>query len=153
MRKWWIGSLLIPLALMAGNPDVKTICETMPSLEGWQARQCDGIEMGGVLMVSEIYTRGDEAVNFSIVTGARAAAMWRPFEQVAIDDEKALIKSEKIDGFDVGISYDKRRKSGSIAVRLTPNAILVLAFDEMPIDDAIALAKKADWRTMASRLR
>ncbi|RLA99803.1 MAG: hypothetical protein DRG37_03970, partial [Deltaproteobacteria bacterium] len=64
------------------------------------------------------------------------------------------VKITKIKGFSVGIIYNKKDKSGNIAVLLkksgnnTPAALFNIGFNNMDWEKALDIAKKFNWTAM-----
>jgi len=67
-----------------------------------------------------------------------------------MENDEMLMKIQKIDGFDVGINYDKKAHSGVVVVQLTQNALLAFNFENMDWQAALEEAKKFDWKKLRS---
>jgi hypothetical protein len=147
------------LALSAApSPDYKALCAHLPDLGGWQAEKCDGISMAGpmgeVVMASRTYRKGDETMQVTVVSGMQATMAWSQFATgMTMENDEMLMKVETIDGFEVGISYDKPNRSGGVTVKLAPNAILAVVFEGMDWKEALEAAKKMDWEALAAPFR
>ncbi|WP_457596904.1 hypothetical protein [Hydrogenimonas sp.] len=139
-------------SLLAGLPDYKTLCHDLPDLSGWQADECEGMKMtnpmfGEVVSASRSYTKGDATLQVMVVSGMQAMMMWGPYQSgTTIETDEGFMKLETIDGFPVGISYDKASHSGGIVVQIAPNAVLGIDFQNMGWQEALELAKKMDWQ-------
>ena len=149
------------LALIASAawalPDYKAICADMPDLSGWKADECTGMKMTNPMMGGEVvtatreYTKGDASLTASVVTGMQAMMMWGPYSSgMTMENDEMLMKIQKIDGFDVGINYDKKAHSGVVVVQLTQNALLAFNFENMDWQAALEEAKKFDWKKLRS---
>ncbi len=156
-RKFSVLMLTLVLGAFAGNlPEYRSLCMQFPDLGGWKVSECDGMKMtnpmfGEVLTASKTYTSGDKSVDVSVLSGMQAMMMWAPYQSgTTIENENELMKVETIDGFPVGIAYDKKARSGGVAVQLAPNAVLVLNYEKMDWKEALKLAKKFDWKKLRS---
>jgi hypothetical protein len=58
--------------------------------------------------------------------------------------------SGEIDGFRVVKSYNDNDKSGALIVALGKQAALTFSYRNLPEDDAVALARKLDWKALAA---
>ncbi|BDY12843.1 hypothetical protein [Hydrogenimonas cancrithermarum] len=147
------------LALGANLPNYKTLCEELGEIPGWSLTKCEGMKMvnpmmGEVVTAAKTYTKGDSSLEVTVVSGMQAMMMWGPYAAgTTIENDEALVKLETIDGFQVGISYDKKERSGGIVVRLADNAVLGGNFQNMDWKEALDLMKKIDWKRLASLFR
>jgi len=158
MKKRWLTLLTaLSLSAFAGNlPDYKTLCADFPDIGGWKVTKCDGMKMtnpmfGEVVTAAKTYTKGDSEADVSVLSGMQAMMMWAPFAMgTQIENDENLIKLEKIDGFDVGISHNKKEHSGTIVVLLAPNAVMGIEYDGMDWKEAMKEAKKLNWKKLRS---
>lgn len=156
-RKFMVLAMTLALGAFAGNlPEYKTLCTQLPSIEGWHVSRCDGMKMtnpmfGEVVTASKTYASGDKSVETAVVSGMQAMMMWAPYQSgTQVENDESLMKVETIDGFPVGIAYDKKEHSGGVVVQLAPNAVLVLNYQNMTWEEALDLAKKFDWKKLQS---
>ena len=146
----------VALALSAAPaPDYKMLCNQITEIPGWQAEKCDGLSMTGpmgeVVMASRTYRKGNETMQVTVVSGMQATMAWSQFATgMTMENDEMLMKVETIDGFEVGISYDKPNRSGGITVKLAPNAVLAVVFEGMDWKEALEAAKKMDWEALAA---
>ncbi len=114
-----VATLLLTTTLAWALPGYKKICSKLPDLSGWKAEQCSGM------------------------------MMWAPYSSgMQMENDEELIKIEKIDGFGVGIGYDKKAHSGTIVVQLSQNAVLGITFEGMQWQEALKEAKKLRWKKL-----
>ena len=149
--------LLAGTLALAGTPDFKTLCGELGAISGWTGSQCDGMKMNNPMMggemvtASKTYTKGEGVMQVSVVSGMQAMMMWGPYASgTEMENDEALMKIETIDGFPVGISYDKKRNAGGIVVQLAPNAVLVGVFEHMDWKEALEGLKGLDWKKLKS---
>ncbi len=149
------GTALAATLSFAGNlPDYKELCGAMADLGGWSASQCEGMKvvnpmMGEVVTAQRSYEKDGKRLDVSVLSGMQATMMWAPYSAgTMMESDEALVKVEKIDGFMVGISYDKKEKGGGIVVQIAPNAVLVVSFEKMDWKKALEKAKKFDWKRL-----
>jgi hypothetical protein len=155
----FLTALALSATLLAAQalPDYHEICKRLPTISGWQADECSGMKASGPMMGGEMvsaerhYGNGDESLDVTVVSGMQAMMMWAPYSsgfQMESDDQ--MMKVEKIDGFSVGIGYDKKEKSGGIVVQIAPNAVLAGNFENMDWKEALEVMKKIDWKSLAA---
>ena len=150
-----LTTLLLSATLAWALPGYKQLCAELPDLSGWKAEQCSGMTMsnpmlgGEMVTASRTYTKGDASLEVTVVTGMQAMMMWAPYSSgMQMENDEELIKIEKIDGFGVGIGYDKKAHSGTIVVQLSQNAVLGVTFEGMQWQEALKEAKKLHWRKL-----
>jgi len=131
-------------------------------LAGWEAEAAEGIDLAmagirGVTVVRE-YTSGEKKVSASLFTGAQVGITWASEyeEGFKLESVEGAMEVRKIGGFLVYHVYDRDDASGGLVVLLLEavadkpesGAVFVLSFDGMPLDDALKLAQKFDWKRM-----
>jgi len=145
-------------------PSYKTLCKELKDLPGWQAEQCEGMNMSGSPMgemasAHRSYSKGNQRIEATIVCGMQAMGYWAPFAyKMQVETDKDFVKVTEVNGYGVGINYDKQTKTGSIIVRLTrgkkeTKAVFLLNFENMSWQEALEIAKKFDWGAMEKLLR
>ncbi|WP_457592414.1 hypothetical protein [Hydrogenimonas sp.] len=149
------GLMLAAAVSLAGSlPDYKSLCGAMADLSGWKASECEGMKavnpmMGEIVTAERSYERDGKRLDVSVLSGMQAAMMWAPYSAgTMMESDKALVRIEKIEGFTVGISYDKEEKSGGIVVQIAPNAVLVANFEKMGWKEALKMVEKLDWKRL-----
>jgi hypothetical protein len=122
-------------------------------LTGWTGDKPDGMamEMNGAAMVAATrhYERGEARLEAQIVTGPAAqGALAASGSVMKFETGDGRMSSGPLDGFQVTRNYTFSGKSGGIIVALRDNALFSLTFNEVEDDEALALAKKFDWKAM-----
>ncbi|WP_353661709.1 hypothetical protein [Hydrogenimonas sp. SS33] len=156
MKKRWLTLLTaLSLSAFAGSlPDYKTLCADFPDVSGWKITKCDGMKMtnpmfGEVVTATKSYTKGGSRADISILSGMQAMMMWAPYQSgTTMESDDELMKVETIDGFPVGIGYNKKDRSGGVVVQIAPNAVLAVTFTDMSWKEALELAKRFDWKKL-----
>ncbi len=158
---------LVLLALVAGLAFAGSFRDLYPylvDLPGWNASKPEGSStkipfMGtAVVEAHREYYKGNATVKVTVGKGKGVMMAWAPFAMnMEYEDEHGWRKVETIGGFQVGIQYDKESKSGSVVVNLTMGqqtvGVLDLEYEGISPDEALALAKKFDWKKIASVLK
>ncbi len=164
IAKYLIASLFVLTIILPAHayklPAYSKLCKQLKDLKGWEAEKCTGMNMtaspmGEVVSASRSYTKGEYSINAAIVSGMQASSYWAPFAyNMQMDSDDQFVKITKIKGFSVGIIYNKKDKSGNIAVLLkkssnnTPAALFNLGFDNMDWKKALDIAKTFDWKAI-----
>ena len=151
----WTLCLTTLLALAGNLPSYQELCDVLEAPAGWTAAgECEGMKMNNPMMgemvtASRTFTEGEKKLELSVISGMQAMGMWAPFMTgMEMETNDELIKIEKIEDFEVGISYDKREKSGGIVVRLGSNAIIAGNFENMNWEEALDAMRKIDWKKL-----
>jgi hypothetical protein len=108
-------------------------------LPGWTALSPIGTKDDGEISAARSYSRHDAHFDAGIISGKAA------FTSV-IDTPEKYIDSTTIDGFQVTTIFAP--SFGAITVTFGPNAWFSIRFDNVPKDEAMAIARKFDWKGM-----
>lgn len=122
-------------------------------LDGWQGNKPDGVsmELAGNSMTSakRDYTRKTAQVHVTVITGPAAAAALAPTKAgMNIETSEGHMITTTLNDFPVTKSYAIADKSGALLIALGPSALLTVAYKGISEDDALALAKKFDWKAI-----
>ncbi len=161
MRKFVLLLLAAGLVFAGSFRDLYPYLIDLP---GWNASKPEGsstkIPFVGTAVVEahREYTRGNATVRVTVGKGKGVMMAWAPFAMnMEYEDEHGWRKVKNINGFQVGIQYDKEGKSGSVVVNLTMGeqtvGVLDLEYEGITPDEALELAKKFDWKKIASVLQ
>jgi hypothetical protein len=150
--------LAVPAGLFAAAYD--PLLPLLVDIAGWQGEKAEGIDlsqagMQGVTVVRE-YKNGGKGLTAAIMLGSQVGITWTPeyTEGFKAQTEEGSLEVRKINGFLAYQAYDKDNASGGIVVLLietTPGkpdsgALLVISFDNLPLDEGLTLAQKFDWK-------
>jgi hypothetical protein len=126
-------------------------------LDGWQGKKPDGMsmEMPGNSMITATreYRRDASRVAAGIIIGPAAqGALAATKTGMNIETTDGRMGTSTIDGLSVTRTFNFKDKSGSILVALSNNALFSLSFNGVPDDEALALAKKFNWKAIQAAL-
>jgi len=156
MKRLFAAMVTAGMLGWAGMPSYQDLCTALSAPQGWNLEgKCDGMKMSGPMgeMVSATINlvNGDKRLEVVITSGMQAMGMWAPFMTgMEMESDGQLVKTEKIDGFPVGITYDKNEKSGGVIVKLAPNAVMAGNFEQMDWKEALEVLRKLDWQKLRS---
>ena len=162
MRKTFIFLLIILIALMVFALNFKDLYRFFIDLPGWKGMKPEGSQgtFGEVSMITATrsYTKGNASLKATIVSGNMVGGMWAPFAmKMEFEDEDQWVKVKEINGFNVGLSYNKKDKDGSIIVNLSKKpeenvGLFAIEYKGISPEKALELAKKFDWKGIAEAL-
>jgi len=162
MKKFGIFLLVVLVASVLFALNFKDLYPFLVDLPGWDGKDPEGSQatFGEVSMLtaSRSYTKGEARLKVTIVKGTAVAGMWAPFAmKMEFEDEEQWVKVKEINGFNVGLSYNKQDKKGSIIVNLSTKpdqnvGLFALEYKKISPDQAVKLAKKFDWKGIAKAL-
>jgi hypothetical protein len=150
--------LAVPAGLFAAAYD--SLLPLLVDIAGWQGEKAEGIDlsqagMQGVTVVRE-YKSGGKGLTAAIMLGSQVGITWTPEykEGFKAQTEEGSLEVRKINGFLAYTAYNKDNASGGIVVLLietTPDkpdsgALLVVSFEDLPLDEGLKLAQKFDWK-------
>ncbi|WP_054773463.1 hypothetical protein [Methylogaea oryzae] len=114
------------------------------------------MDMNGMKMVtaSRRYQKG-ETQSLTAQVGLMPAAMAAPVQAMNLNMEtdESIVKTATVDGFTVHHNHEKAQNSGAVMVFLgganqASSALFTLEYDGISAQDAMALAKRFDWKKM-----
>jgi hypothetical protein len=137
------------------DPAFKRLIPLLVDLPGWTGAKPDGMTMemgeGAMTTAGRKYSKAAATIDVAIVTGPSAAGALAPIVsgmKVETSDGHAL--AGEIDGFKVMKTYTNSSKSGALMVALGKAAVMTFSYSALGEDDAVALARKLDWKALAA---
>jgi len=126
-------------------------------LDGWKGDKPEGMamEMTGSNMITATrqYRRDAATAHAQIIIGAAAqGALAATKTGMNIETSDGRMNTSPIDGFTVTRTYTFKQKSGAILVALSDSALFSLSFTGIADDEALALAKKFNWKSIQAAL-
>ena len=120
-------------------------------LDGWQGDKADGVsmEMPGNSMTSakRDYTRGASKLQVTVLVGPAAARALAPTKTaIKLETSEGHMITTTLNDFPVTKTYNIPQKSGALLIALGPSALLTVSYNGLSEDDALAMAKKFDWK-------
>jgi hypothetical protein len=120
-------------------------------LDGWKSGKPDGVSMqmpgNNMDTANRKYTRDNSSVEAQVIVGTAAqGALAIQQSGVKIDTGDQRLSTSNMDGFMVTQTYTVKDKSGAVMVALASNALFSLSFNGVAEDEALAIAKKFDWK-------
>ena len=152
------GATLLAVATLHSRPAMaeagfQRFVPLLIDLSGWSGDKAEGMamQMNGADMAAATrhYERGEARIEAQIVTGAAAqGALAASGSVMKIETSEGRMSSGLLDGFQTTRTYSYGDKSGAVIVALRDNAVFTLSFNGVEDDEALALAKKFDWKAM-----
>ena len=126
-------------------------------LPGWTGAKPDGMAMqvAGMSMMTATrsYTRGNSTLNAGILTGAPAQAGLAMIQGgMKLQTPEVHVSVDVINGMKVARTFSVKDQTGGLFVGLNDSGLFSFAFTSVPEDEAVALAKRFDWKAMAAAL-
>jgi hypothetical protein len=145
-----------------GQADYKEMCKFLVDLPGWSAKQCSGMQMSSNFGVGgtaiRTYSQGEKKITAMLTGGnmfyGQTMGPLPQFQQFEMNVEnKFIVKTLKVNGYKVVVSYDKEENVGGIVVFLKEKdlqkpVVFILNYEHMGWEEALDLAKKFDWDSM-----
>ena len=161
--RMFVGSAALAAILLAasGSPPARAV-ESYKALEpllvdlpGWQGETPQGtsIDSGGqtMIQVTRRYTKNDGELTVLVNYGSKMTSTALG-SNANIDTDDMRMAVDQIDGYKMFITFAKKDKTGSIAVALTPHAMLNIQFAKLGYEDAVEIARRFDLKELASKL-
>ncbi len=154
LTMWTFLTISTVTAGTAALPSHALLCQQLVDMPGWRGAPCEGMKgnnpmMGEFVTATRTYNRGEESLHVTVVSGIQARMMWSPYaDGTQVENADFLVKITTIKGFPVGISYDKRNRSGSIVVQLGFQAVMAAEFGKMDWQSALKTLQALDWKAM-----
>jgi hypothetical protein len=126
-------------------------------LQGWKGNEPDGMAMeipgNTVITATREYERGDARLTAQIIIGPMAQGALAGLGQtVKVETRDGRVYTAAIDGFHTMTTVNFADKSGAIIVGLGPAALFNLTFKGVAEDEAVALARRFNWKAMQAAL-
>ena len=126
-------------------------------LDGWKGNKPEGLSMEttGVSMITATreYRRDPARLSVQIIIGQAAQGALAAIRSgMNIETSEARLNTSTIDGFQVTRNFNVKPKSGAILIALGTSALLSVSFNGITDDEALALAKKFNWKAIQAAL-
>jgi hypothetical protein len=149
---------LLPPSAAHAQQSFQRFIPLLIDLPGWKADKPDGMsmEMPGNSMVTatRTYARGEAHLDAQIISGpvAQGTLAMATEAGMKIETSEGRMSTSTIDGLRVVTTFTVSDKSGAILVALGPSALFTLSFTGVAEDEALALAKKFNWKAMQAAM-
>src|SRR5207248_1220709 len=148
---------LLPTLAARAQQSFQRFFPFLVDLPDWKGKTPDGVavEIPGNSMITATreYERGESRLNAQVITGPAAqGALAATAAGMKIETSEARMATSTIDGFRVATTFTFKDKSGAILVALGTSALFTLSFNGVAEDEALALAKKYDWKALQSAI-
>ena len=122
-------------------------------LPGWKGNKPDGMAMetpgNRMVAATREYERGDARLNVQILVGPAAQGGVATITSgMKVETSEARMSTSTIDGLQVAMTFTKADKSGVILVALGPSALFSFSFNDLSEEEALALAKRFNWKAI-----
>jgi hypothetical protein len=146
-------AFLLPLPSAFADQSFQRFFPFLVDIDGWQGKKPDGIsmELPGNTMITATreYQRGPARFHAQVLIGAAAkGALAVAQSGMKIETSDGRMSTAAIDGFQVTRTFNFKDKSGAILIALGGNGVLSISFNGIADDEALAIAKKFDWKAI-----
>jgi hypothetical protein len=126
-------------------------------LPGWTGDKPDGMAMAlaglDIVTATRKYKREGAHLEVGILTGPAAQAGLAMIKSgMKIETSEGHVVTETVDGITMARTYTVKDKSGAILVGVADNALFNFAYTGIAEDEALALAKRFDWKAIQAVL-
>lgn len=126
-------------------------------LPGWTGDKPDGMAMqlGGldIMTATRKYKRDGAHLEVGILTGPAAQAGLAMLKSnMKLETSEGHVVTETVDGIRMARTYTAKDKSGALLVGVADNALFNFAYTGITEDEALALAKRFDWKGIQAKL-
>lgn len=126
-------------------------------LDGWKGNKPEGMSMettgASMITATREYRRDPARLSAQILIGQAAQGALAPTRSgMNIETSEARLNTSTIDGVQVTRNFNIKAKSGAILIALGTSALLSVSFNGITDDEALALAKKFNWKAIQAAL-
>ncbi len=126
-------------------------------LPGWTGDKPDGMAMQlagfDIITATRKYKREGAHLEVGILTGPAAQAGLSMIKSgMKIETSEGHVVIETVDGLKIARTYTAKDKSGAILVGIAEKALFNFAYTGIAEDEALALAKRFDWKAIQASL-
>lgn len=155
----WASLAFLALAALAPSaPAAEPYQAFIPflrDLPGWTAETPEGVSMqssaGSMVTASRQYVQGDKRLTAALIKGAETAGI-EAAGALSLETTESKMTAETIDGFYVNSNFSKADKTGTVLVVIGGGALFSIEFENVTLEDALALSKRFDWKAMKRTL-
>ena len=145
--------VLLTMTSARAEPAFQRLMPLLIDLDGWQGKKPDGMSMdmpnGSMTTATREYQKGSAKANASVVVGQTAVGALAPMVTgMNINTSEGHMLTDTISGMKVLKTYTTAQKSGALLVALDKDAMFSFSYTGLPEDEALALAKKFDWKAI-----
>jgi hypothetical protein len=146
---------LVLAAPAAAETSFKRLTPLLVDLPGYEAGKADGMTIsageGVMTTANRSYAKDPASVEVAVVCGPMAAGALASVQTgLRIETAEGHMFAGDIDGFRVMKTYNNGDKSGALVVGLAKDAVMTVSYHDLAEDDAVALARKFDWKALAA---
>jgi len=106
-----------------------------------------------IMTATRKYQREGAHLEIGILTGPAAQAGLAMLKSgMNIQTSEGHVTTETVDGIKIARTYTAKDKSGAILVGIADNALFNVAYTGIAEDEALALAKRFDWKAIQAAL-
>jgi hypothetical protein len=148
---------LLPASAARAQQSFQRFFPLLVDLQDWKGNKPDGVSMempgNSVVTATREYTRGEARLNAQVISGPAAqGALAATSPGMKIETSEGRLYTSTIDGLTVTRTFTISDKSGAILVALGPSALFTLSFNGVTEDEALALAKKFNWKAIQAAI-
>jgi hypothetical protein len=104
-----------------------------------------------IITATRKYTREGARLEVGVLTGGAAQAGLAMIKSgMKIETSEGHVVTETVGGLTIARTYTVKDKSGAILVGIADNALFNFAYTGIAEDEALALAKRFDWKAIAA---
>ncbi len=145
--------VLLTIAPVRAEPVFQRLTPLLIDLDGWQGKKADGMSMdmpnGSMTTATREYQKGSAKANAAVMVGQAAVGALTPLASgMKINTSEGHMLTDDIQGMKVLKTYTTAQKSGALVVALDKDAMFSFSYSGMTEDEALALAKKFDWKAI-----
>ena len=150
------AGLLRPSAARA-EQSFQRLVVFLVDLDGWKGNKPEGMSMettgASMITATREYRRDPARLSAQILIGQAAQGALAPTRSgMNIETSEARLNTSTIDGVQVTRNFNIKAKSGAILIALGTSALLSVSFNGITDDEALALAKKFNWKAIQAAL-
>ena len=139
----------------AAEPAFRRLIPLFVDLPGFEGRKPDGVTTqtgeGTLTTASRFYVKAPATFEVTVVSGAGVESPTGAFTQdLNATSAAGHVSTEEIDGFRLMKTYSVNEKSGALLIGLARSTTMTVDYRELTEDEAVALARKFDWKAIAA---
>ena len=154
-RYFLAGALALGVAPAGAEPAFKRLVALLVDLPGFEGRKADGMSLEGgegrLTTASRFYVRDSASLHVTVLSGPTAASPLGALDDsLKVETATGHVTSGEIDGFRVMKTYNSEQKSGALLIGLDKETMLTVDYRALEEDEAVALARRFDWKALAA---
>lgn len=155
VRGMFLAAWLLAAGPALAEPAFQRLLPLLVDLPGFTAGKADGMTLdtgqGAMTTANRHYRKDDKSLEANVIVGQAAEGVLAQVGTgIKVETSEGHMLPGEADGFQLLKIFSAQEASGSLLVALGKQAALSVSYKGLSEADALALARKLDWKALAA---